>query len=120
MPVDAAVYTIEINDQQFTFDQSDIAFKDVGTKSLKKSLSTGIATIPARKRQVTFTFRGLDESAVQALKRALADSSTVKDIQLGADIIYDARLTAVKASPIISVRDIRFAEEVVVQFTSQT
>lgn len=129
MPVDVALYTKEIGGRQFAFDTGDIAYADGETKNILKNIGTNIATIPLRKRQITFTIRGANASDIQTLFQArdnsiitivnAAGEITGEDITIGADTIYNTLLILAQAGPPITVAGIPLVEQTTVRYDSQ-
>lgn len=130
MPITVALYQKTIGGRTYAFDTSDISFGDAETKEVLKNTGVDIVKIPLRKRQVTFTIRGVNSGDIQTLFTARENTITQlvnatgtvsgEDIAIGADTIYNALLLDVQAGPPITVGGIPLVESVTVRYDSQS
>lgn len=129
MPIAVALYQKQIGGRTYAFDSGDISFGDVETREVLKNTGIDIVRIPLRKRNVTFTIRGVNSSDIQSLLTARENAVlqlvnatgavTGEDIPVGADTIFNALLLDVQAGPPITVGGIPLVESVTVRYDSQ-
>lgn len=129
MPISVALYQKQIGGTTYAFDTGDIAFGDAQTKEVLKNTGVDIVTIPLRKRNVTFTIRGVNAANIEALETAREDAINQlvnatglvqgEDIVIGATTIYNALLLDVQPGAPIIVGGIPLVEQVQVRFDSQ-
>lgn len=130
MPITVALYQKQIGGRTYAFDTGDISFGDAETKEVLKNTGVDIVRIPLRKRQITFTIRGVNASDIQTLEAARENAITQlvnatgvvtgEDIVVGATTIYNALLLDVQAGPPITVGGIPLVEQVQVRYDSQS
>jgi hypothetical protein len=129
MPIKVALFSKEIGGNPYAFDTGDIAFGDAETKEVTKNVGSGIVKFTLRKRQVTFTIRGVNAAQITNLY-AERDNSVLRlvsavgevtgeDITIGADTIYSALLLDVQAGPPTEIAGIPLIEQVTVRYDSQ-
>lgn len=115
MPITSSLFPLTIEGVQYAFAQGDISFGDGETQDIPLNLSTAVETIQTRKREVTFTARGVNANKLQALyaardnaaeQLATATEPVVgTDMTIGADTLYSMILVSVTAEAPILLGD---------------